>query len=135
MKFQRHFPPVSLRHAYTAETIFTPPPCPLRTCYPLIEDPKLRPGRVGTQPESNVGTIHAEAASPIALARTVPPANQILCLIPGELQAQLGLDNEGELLFCVSTYIPSPDSVTNFNFAELCQVSSSTEAKAWDSPV
>ncbi|KAJ2912509.1 hypothetical protein MD484_g7904, partial [Candolleomyces efflorescens] len=39
-KFQRHFSPVPLRHFYSVERVIDPPSCPLRTCYPLNEEPE-----------------------------------------------------------------------------------------------
>ncbi|KAF6750670.1 hypothetical protein DFP72DRAFT_1172776 [Ephemerocybe angulata] len=35
--FQPHYAPVPLHHRYSPERVLYPPPCPLRTCYPLDE--------------------------------------------------------------------------------------------------
>ncbi|KAH6885510.1 hypothetical protein BKA70DRAFT_1445103 [Coprinopsis sp. MPI-PUGE-AT-0042] len=93
--FQRHYPPVPLRHCYTLERVYTAPTCHLRTHYPLVEQ------IASTEPTSNSGSLEVNRddsaqGNDDAREASVTPSEeleveQILTQMPNHLREQLGL--------------------------------------------
>jgi hypothetical protein len=94
LPFQRHYPPVPLRHCYTFERVYEPPQCHLRTSYPLIEDVQT-PSPGSSIVSGQEGNDLTRDRNPGGIGRMTATPNEelehALAQVPHNLRQQLGL--------------------------------------------
>ncbi|KAH6911746.1 hypothetical protein BKA70DRAFT_1423500 [Coprinopsis sp. MPI-PUGE-AT-0042] len=100
--FQRHYPPVPLRHCYTLERVYVAPKCHLRTSYPLVEKvtaqgPTEPSPDAGVAPEGSTNGDLSAGGDEGALGAPVTANEElerILTQVPNHIREQLGLSTD-----------------------------------------